>query len=440
MPPQRSDGLAADTVWNAVANVAAAVMSFALPALTSHISGAYWCGVVALGLAMSQQLFNIGSFGTNSYQASDIAEARTFPDYVAAKGLSVAAMLAAATLWLLIDWPGHDKAASFLAMMLYQTSEAFSGAFFSRYQQKGRLDTACRVRFTKTIAFASVFAIVLCATRQPLPALVAAATTHAALFLALDVPLLSVFGPLHPKLPGRSALSILLACAPLAANAFFLIYLHNAPRFAVDSMLDEVAFAKFTALFIVSFGIAVCADFILNPQVVRMATAIRRGNRSGAFRTIRSPLFTILCLGTASVALAPSLGIPALSFLFHLDLAEYGMALRLILIGGTFVALGSLAQMVLTVLRRQVLGIPGLAAAVAFSAFAARPLVARHGILGAAIAYLASVALLALCSGSIAVPLLLKDLSRHYCENSPDSLNDIASKHAASAGGKPRTS
>ena len=86
-------GLLRDTAWNAAVNAAAAGLSAYLLLLSVRWAGAYWGGVVALGLAMSQQLYTLGNFTMGWYQASDIAEKRSFGDYVAAKTLTVCSQL-----------------------------------------------------------------------------------------------------------------------------------------------------------------------------------------------------------------------------------------------------------------------------------------------------------------------------------------------------------
>lgn len=403
LPPARGDGLVRDTAWNAAANGAAAGLSFFLLLLASRLAGPYWCGVAALGLAVSQQLFTLGNFTMNGYQASDVAERRSFGDYVSAKTVSVGAMILAGAAWAFWGGLGRDKTLCLVALLAYQASDAFSNAFFARYQQKGRLDAACRIRFSKIVAFAAVYAAVLAASRSVVAALAAASVAHVALFFATDVPLLGLFGPLRLRLPGRASFSILLACLPLAFNSFLLMYVNNAPRFAVDAILDEKALAEFSALFMVSFVVAVCADFLMNPQVVRLAEAVRAGDRSAAVRTLLRPLAAIALLGAAGLAVAATFGAPLLAWIFGLDLSLHRDTLCVALVGGMLVALYQLGQTVLVVLRKQAWGLPGMVFAAAAARLAARPFVARLGLRGAALSYIFAVLILAVASGTFAI-------------------------------------
>lgn len=395
-------GLFRDTAWNAALNAAAAGLSAFLLLLASHWAGAYWCGVVALGLAMSQQLFTLGHFTMGWYQASDTVEKHSFGDYVAAKTVTVGAMLLAGAAWLAAGGFGRDKALAFGGLLLYQASDAFANAFFGRYQQKGRLDVACRVRLAKIAAFAATYAVVLRATGRPPAALWAGAAVHAGLFFALDVPLLGQFGQLERCWPGRAAFAVLWACLPLAANSFLMMYLNNGPRFAVDAAMGEETLAAYSALFMVSFGVSVCGDFLMNPQVTRLAEALRAGDGGKARRIVVRQAGVIAGLGALALSAGAVAGIPVLSWLFGLDLSGNGRVLEVLLAGGVLVAYYQLAQTVLVVVRRQAWVAPGMVLAALAVFAAARPLVGRWGLWGAAWSYFGAVAVLAVCTGGAA--------------------------------------
>ena len=412
LPPRRGNGLAQDTFWNAVCNVVSAALSFFVLVVASRCAGVYWCGVIALAFAMSQQFFCIGNFSSGGYQASDVAERHSFSDYAAAKAVTVAAMLAAAGAWLAASEPGRDKTLAFLALLFYQTSEAFSGTVFSRCQQKGRLDAACRIRTAKTLAFAAVYGLVCAATAEPVAALAAAACVHAALFPVWDVPMARLFGPVRLRFPGRSPFAILAANLPVAFYVFLLTFIHNVPRLAVDSLLGEEAFARYSALFMAAFALAVCADFLMNPQIVRLAGAVRAGNAGAALRILGVPLGGSLMLGAAGLALAGPVGIPALSFLFKIDLSGSGCELRTIVAGGAALAVGFVAQSVLVVLRKQFWTVPGLVASSAAVVAVSRPLVARFGLQGAAFSYAAACLCLAVPTALAAAFFLPKAFPR----------------------------
>lgn len=403
VPPPKGDGIVRDTVWNAAMNVLAAATNVLVLVLVARLCGAYWCGVAGIAFAMSQQLFTLGNFTMQGYEASDIAERRSLGEYASAKGISVLAMFLAAAVWIAFDPPSSDKTVCLLPLLLFQASDAFGNAFFAHYQRKGRLDAACRVRVTKTVAFMAVFAAALAATRSVPVSLAAAALAHFVLFFVLDRPMLRLFGPIGRIRPSRAAFSILVACAPLAFNSFLVMTVNNAPRFAVDHVLGEEAVAAYGAVFMVSFTVVICADFIMNPQIVSLARAVRNADPRAALRTLRAPLLAIVLLGAVGLAVGATFGIPLLSWVFGLDLGGLRGALCIVLGGGVLIALYQMAQTVLVILRKQGWGMAGMVLAVLFVLATAEPAVARSGLNGAAWTYSAACTILLLCSTAFAV-------------------------------------
>ena len=413
LPQRHGDGILRDTVWNAAMNVFGAAMSVLVLVLVARLCGAYWCGVAGIALAMSQQLFTLGNFTVQGYQASDIAEKRSFGEYASAKTVSLGLMLAAAAAWIALDPPGRDKTLCLIPLLLYQASDAFGNVFFARYQQKGRLDTACRVRVAKIAAFMAVFAAALATIRSAPVALAAASTVHFALFFVLDRPLLRTFGPVGRIRPSKAAFSILLACAPIAFNSFLVMAVNNVPRFAVDGVLGEEAVAAYGAVFMVSFTVSICADFIMNPQIVPLAEAIRAADPRAALRSLRAPLLSIAFLGAAGLSVGATFGIPLLAWVFGLDLDGLRSTLCIVLGGGVLVALYQLAQTVLIVLRKQGWGMVGMVVSVLFVLLVAKSAVVRAGLDGAAWNYTAATALLLLCTAGFALVFGIRTFRTH---------------------------
>ena len=197
--------------------------------------------------------------------------------------------------------------------------------------------------------------------------------------------------------------SILGACLPLASNSFLVMAVNNAPRFSVGHVLGEESVAAFNALFMASFAVTICADFVMNPMLVPLARAAAAADRRAALRVLRFPAVCIGALGAAALVAGSTFGIRLLGWIFKLDLSPHAGAFRVLLGGGIAVALYQLGQTVLVVLRKQVWGLPGMIAAAAFSVLSVNRLVSRHGMAGSAVCYAAAVAMFAVSSCSFAL-------------------------------------
>ena len=388
--------------WTLLSGALYAGESFLVLVAANHLAGPYWGGVAGIAFAVDQLLFTVGAFSIRRYQASDAAERFPFPVYAGARALTCAAMVLAGVAWLALAGFSPDKRAAIAPLLLFKASEAFSDVLGGRYQQRGRLDAAGRILAAKTFLSFLAFPAALALGARPPAALWAMAAAHVALTALLDGAVLPAFGGLRLRLPRRPAAALLAGCAPLAATAFLLMFVNNAPKFAVDRALDEPRMAAFAALAMASFVLAVLADLLAAPHVERLGRAREAGDWRAFPRAALRLQAAALVGGAAACAGAWLVGIPVLSALFGLDLSAYRAELCLLVLSGTFLALHLVADVVLVVLRRQAWCLAPAGLAALFAAVAARPFVEARGLLGAAYCHLACACLLFVAGTALA--------------------------------------
>lgn len=382
-------------LWTSLAGIVYAGSSFVLLMLASHLVGDRWTGILGIAIAMSQQLYTLGAYNMVGYQASDVAERTSFPEYATSRLLTVGAMLPAALAWIAVGGLSREKVAVFLFLLVQRASEAFCSVCTGRYQQKGRLDVGGRIEFAKNTLSLAAFAVVIIATRRVVWAAAAAAAIHVSLFFLLDRAVLPDFGGLRFSRPGRGVWRLLGACAPLAATAFLLMYVNNGAKYAVDAVLGEERLAEYNALYMFSFVVPIAAMFFLNPYIAPLGEARERHDRRRFRRIVFWQGVAILAMGAVAFGCAATFGAPLLSLLFGMDLRPYRPELCLLVGSGVFLALYQLEQTILTVRRRQAWSVAGIAPAALFVFFASRPMAAARGLCGASLCFLIASGLLA---------------------------------------------
>ena len=394
--------------WTLLSGALYAGESFFALVAANRFAGAYWAGVAALAFAVDQLLFTVGAFSLRRYQASDAAERCPFPVYCGARAATCAAMVLAGLAWS--AWGGFspDKRATILPLLVYKASEAFSDVLAGRYQQCGRLDAAGRILAAKTLASAAALAGALALGASTPAAFRAMAAAHVALTALLDGAVLPAFGGLRLRLPPRPVARLLGAAAPLAATSFLLMFVNNAPKFAVDAERDEAATAAYAALAMASFVLPVLAELLAAPRIAPLGRAREAGDARTLARSFAALGGAVLILGAAALAGARAFGTAVLSALFGLDLTPLRAELCLLVASGTLLALHLVADVALVVLRRQLWCLPPALLGAAVAAAAARPLAAARGLLGAALCHAAAAAVLFLAAASTAAFFLAR--------------------------------
>jgi len=377
--------------WTALSGGCFCGSSFVLLVLIVRLlgeHGPYWGGVFSIALAISQQLITIGLFQMRTYQVSDVDEAFSFNDYFTSRILTVALMVVACFGWILAAGVGHDKAVAVLLLLVLKAGESFSDVFEGRYQQYGRLDVASKGQFYKTLLPMVLFGAALWITRNMLAALASMALLYWILLGAADGRLIRSFARLSIRVSLKKQGRLLLACLPLAINAFLFIYVNNFSKYAIDRFLDERKMTEYNALFMLSFLISLFSGFVLRPALTQLSRSYKRGDRRGFRRQIYMQLAWVAVFTAPTLVFAYAWGGPALSLLYGIDLTPHRNALCVLLWGGGLLAVYYIFQCVLIIMRRQMVCLIGILSATVAGRAAASFAVQNYGIPGGAYSFL----------------------------------------------------
>ena len=168
------------------------------------------------------------------------------------------------------------------------------------------------------------------------------------------------------------------------------MYISNAPKYAIDSYLTEELQAIYNMIFMPAFAVMLIANFIFNPILTTYARLWINATEESLKQLknqIKKQVFVIAGLTVLGIAVAATIGIPVLSFIFGVDLGSYKTELVIVMIGGGALAYATYFSTVITVIRLQktlivCYGIIALAAKLMSKYF-----VLGYGLLGAATMY-----------------------------------------------------
>ena len=168
------------------------------------------------------------------------------------------------------------------------------------------------------------------------------------------------------------------------------MYISNAPKYAIDAHLTEEVQAYYNVLFMPAFVIQLIAYFIFNPILTTYAKLWLSDQRSDfrkLCRLIRRQCLILLGLTALAVAVALTIGIPVLSWIFDMDLAGHRVDLAILMIGGGAMAYGVFFNYVITIIREQLFLLISYAVASAAALVLSGPFVVHAQITGASMLY-----------------------------------------------------
>lgn len=373
--------------WNMMSSGLNSVVSMLLLWIVTFLNGVSDAGIFSLGFSTSQMMLTIGNYGMRNYQATDVTNKYSMQIYEASRIITNVLMMISVLGFIWFEDYYFEKAMITILLCLLKVTDAFDDVYGGYYQVKGRLDISGKIMSIRIIVYVIGFVLALIFTHNLILSCLIA-TIISAIVLILLINSTKIIIPLEkPLFHWKKIWSLLIECFPLCISAFLLIYMGNAPKYAIDAYLTAKDQAYYTYLFMPCFVTNLFVGFALQPLLVRLSKSwvhqeYRKFIKLCGFIFIGAIVISALIIVGGGV-----LGCPILSIVFGVSLLKYKNVLIILLIGGAFFAFAVIEQVILTVMRRQLYLLIGFGVASVVALLISGVLVKEWALLGAAYAY-----------------------------------------------------
>ena len=368
----------------------------------TRVCDVYVAGVFTIAFANANLFLNIGKFGMRKFQVSDRACEFGFREYRASRIASCIAMMVASCAYIAYSTVtlGYtaEKTLVMVVMCVFKAIDAYEDIYTGAYQREDRLDIGAKMITIRMAVALALFAVLAIAFSNLLVSL-ALTTAFTAAFFAVQVRYVRHRYGMPSPSTLRSighVMRLLKECAPVFAADFLLFYMGCAPKYAIDALMDDAVQAYYGYVAMPVFVVTLLASFIYNPMIGKLTDLWLAGKIGPFMKRFAKLLLAIVGITTACVIGAWAIGVPVLGALYNADLSPYLAELLVLVVGGGFLAIATLATLGITIIRFQNILVPLYAALAVFAYFASSAGVAALGITGAAWAYFAIMGLAAI--------------------------------------------
>ena len=395
--------LGRDYLWNTAASLmsslAVVIMGVAImrSGATDSFARAQY-GLFTLALAIGQQYQTVGLYEVRTFHVTDVRRRFDFGTYLSTRLLTCLVMvgLIAYHSWNASTKDPYPAFTVIAAMALLRIFDAFEDVYYSEFQRAGRLDIAGKACFLRIFTTTFLWSGLYWFTQDLLTStLITFAVTCVVLVVAYGLPARGVF-PLLPSFNLRGIAGILWECLPLFLAAFLNQYLANAPRFAIHAALGDEELGVFAIIYMPAVAINMLSLFVFRPLLTRMALRWAEGKRGEFFAIVRKGLLTTAGAFVIVAAVTYVIGSPLLTLVFGTDVSGYVAELMVLVLAGALNAASVILYYALATMRRlhAVLAVFAVTGATAY--LIAPALTRSYAMMGASLAYAATMGLLAL--------------------------------------------
>jgi O-antigen/teichoic acid export membrane protein len=284
-----------------------------------------------------------------------------------------------------------EKAAVVVLITFYRGVEAAEDVLHGRLQQEGRLDIAAKILAIRNAVFMAGFAVMYLLTKNLVLTCAVNAAITLLLCILLNKPFLGRGGRFlssqNPKtghqgrfLLSQNVRSLLLECLPLCLTMVTYMYLGNAPKYIVDGLVSDAVQTRFNIVIMPAFVGSLLCSFIFNPALKRIGDLWNSRDLKTLRKTTRKLALVPVAVDAALLLGGWFLGIPVLSAVYGVDLADYRLTLMIFLLASGAVAMLNLFVALLTAMRKQKHLLLAYAAASLLLLLAGRPLFNAKGL------------------------------------------------------------
>ena len=397
-----------DYIWNALGGSAFSISFPILLILVTRLQGEEVAGMFSIAFVTAQMFMIVGNYAVRGYQVSDVKNQYTFKEYEIQRFLSCALMLIMNLLYSV--WHGYRGELLLISMILCicKMIDALADVYEGELHKAGFLYKAGMSLFWRTAASVIAFAIILLTTDELIIASLGMVAVAVIFLIALAIaPARNLEKGLgktikramekassesseknNEKLRIKNITQIFIQCFPLFLSLFLLGYINNAPKYALEGVMEYKYQTYFNAFYFSAQVIYLVSGFVFKPLLVKMSTYWNNEEQKKLLKLIKQVFSIITILTSAGMVAMYAVGVPILSFIFGVQLSEYrGEAVSMIVAGGLIAAVNFMYY-VLTVMRKQRYLMCSYGVVFLLSLILPEMLVKTGGMWGACVAYI----------------------------------------------------
>ena len=377
-------------IWNVIGSAVNAAATMVLTILATRMAGIEEGGILGLAFGLCQIFSEIASYEVRPYQSTDLEQRFSFAEYYALRILTCTGMTILCAAYVYGVKYSGVKASVIFAICMFKMLDSFSDVFQGLFQQREHLEYAGQALTLRVTAASAGYIAVLAVTHNPVWAAWSMPVLSVVCVLAFDIPVaLRFVDKVVPAFHWNACKGILIECMPLFASAFMNMYILNATKLQIDTVIPAMQ-GYWTPLYMPASVINLFSIFVFRPVLTHLREQWSTHQDQGFLKTVWVLLLWVAAVTLGALAGAYFLGIPVLGMLYGMSLNGYRTPLLIVLLGGGLNAAATVLYYIITVMRRQYYLLLGDGITFAATLLLTGAFVQAGGLTGAACAYVCS--------------------------------------------------
>lgn len=338
-------------IWNILGTGFNAFNSLFFMIAVTRINGVDNAGIFTIAFSTACIIYIVGVYAGRIYQVTEPDKSITDKEYIINRIITTVSMLILVVLFSVIRGYNIFKLTIFLLLTTYKALEAFSDVIYGILQKNEKLDIAGKSLFFKSLISVIAFVVIDVITKNMIISIISIILVSLLILIFYDLKNGIKYIDLKLSVKKENIIKIFKAGFFTFAISFLGMYVLNAPKYAIDSYLENNYQTIFGIIVMPATVIGLVAQFLIHPYLNQIVTLYEEKNLKGLNKLSLKLIIYILGVGVVSSILAYFLGTQVLGLIYGLDLSIYKLGLLMIIIASTLYTVGVIYSSILTTVR-----------------------------------------------------------------------------------------
>lgn len=338
-------------IWNILGTGFNAFNSLFFMIAVTRINGVDNAGIFTIAFSTACIIYIVGIYAGRIYQVTEPDKSITDKEYIINRIITTVSMLILVILFSVIREYDIFKSTVFLLLTAYKALEAFSDVIYGILQKNEKLDIAGKSLFFKSLISVIAFVAIDLITKNMIVSIISIILVSLLILIFYDLKNGIKYVDLKLPVKKENIIKIFKAGFFTFAISFLGMYVLNAPKYAIDSYLENNYQTIFGIIVMPATVIGLVAQFLIHPYLNQIVALYEEKNLKGLNKLALKLIIYILGVGVISSILAYFLGTQVLGLIYGLDLSAYRLGLLIIIIASTLYTIGVIYSSILTTVR-----------------------------------------------------------------------------------------
>ena len=341
-------------IWNTLGTGLNAFNSLFFMIIVTRINGIYSAGVFTLAFSTACILYAIGIYAGRVYQVTELNKEIIDNDYIVSRIITTTLMIVLVILFCFFKQYEFKKTIVFILLTVYKAMDAFCDVLYGILQKNEKLDIVGKSLFFKSLFSIIGFLIIDLITRNMMASILIMIGIFIIFTAIYDFKKIYKYINFNLKSKKKNVTNIFISGFFIFAISFLGMYIVNAPKYAIDSYLQENYQTIFGIIIMPATIISLIAQFLIHPYLNRLVSLYKERNLNEFKKIIYKILGVVIVFGIVASLFGYLVGTQILGIIYGINLDNYKIALAIIILSATLYTVGTVLSSVLTTVRKTI--------------------------------------------------------------------------------------